>query len=222
MVDYVHYSGPDRSSGPRMFKFGKYSFSTTEILHLSVALFMITLTLMALDVGNVLRFGFFNFVLVYFLSVGLGFLLHELGHKFVAQHYGYISEFRADFFMLVVAFVMAYVMGFVFLAPGAVMILGRLSRKQNGIVSVAGPLVNLALALIFTLIGVVLNPISTTLVWYIVYIGVWVNSFLGIFNMLPFWDLDGKKVLAWNKGVYFIVMLSLVFFLLSALYGWFF
>ncbi len=222
MAEYVNYDGPDRASGPRLFKFGKYSFSTTEILHLSVALFMITLTLMALDFGRVKSLGLVNFILVYFLSVGLGFLLHEMGHKLVAQHYGYISEFRADFFMLIVAFIMAATLKVVFLAPGAVMILGRLTKKQNGIISVAGPLVNLTLALIFTLIGIVLNPIPTTLVWYIVYIGVWVNSFLGIFNMLPFWVLDGKKVLAWNKSVYIIVMLSLVFFLLSALYGWFF
>lgn len=221
MVEYVNYEGPE-SSGPKMIRFGKYSFSTTEIIHLSIALVMITITLMALDIGSVKELGLFNFILIYFLSVGLGFLLHELGHKFVAQHYGYISEFRADFIMLFFALIMAWFLGVVFLAPGAVMILGRLSKKENGIVSVAGPLVNLTLAFIFTVVGIILNPAQDSLMQTILFVGVFVNSFLGLFNMIPIWVLDGKKVLAWNKWVYFSVLAGLLFFLISAYYGLFF
>lgn len=218
MVEYVSYENPKK---PKLLKFGKYSFSTTEIKHLSVALVMITLTLMALDLNRVNDLGVVNFVLVYFLSVGLGFLLHELGHKLVAQHYGYISEFRADFIMLFVALLMAYFFGFVFLAPGAVMILGRLTTKENGIVSVAGPFVNLVLATIFALIAFVVKPNEASVLEIVIFLGIWINAFLGIFNMLPFWILDGKKVLAWNKKVYFLVLAGLVFFLVGSIVGWF-
>lgn len=207
MADYVHYQRP---KGPKLHRIGKYSFSNIEIKHLSISLIMITLTLMALQKSMLYQIGIINFIIVYFLSVGLGFLLHELGHKFVAQYYGYISEFRADFTMLFASFFIALVFNFTFLAPGAVMILGRLTRKQNGIISVAGPLVNLTLAIIYILLAILISPTAGSLLWFIFFVGISINAFLGIFNMLPFWVLDGKKVLAWNKPVYFTVMLTLI------------
>jgi len=213
MVEYVEYKTP---KGPKLFKFKKYSFSSIEIKHLSIALVLITLAMMALRHNDVINIGPINFALIYFFTIGLGFLLHELGHKLVAQHYGFISEFRADFNMMFIAIIIAW-FGFLFLAPGAVMILGRPTRRQNGIISVAGPLVNLALAIIFILINTLFNP--TGIVGYTVTLGIWINGFLGVFNMLPFWVLDGKKVLAWNKLVYFLVIGALLLVLITSFNG---
>ncbi len=64
--------------------------------------------------------------LVYFgialLTVGIGFILHEMAHKFVAIRYGYWAEFVKDNTMLLIAVVMAALVGFVFAAPGATVI----------------------------------------------------------------------------------------------------
>ena len=95
--------------------------------------------------------------LVYFgialLTVGIGFILHEMAHKFVAIRYGYWAEFVKDNTMLLVAVVMAALVGFVFAAPGATIIYSRdgtsLSRAQNGIISAAGPVINLVLCGLF-------------------------------------------------------------------------
>ena len=91
------------------------------------------------------------FVLVVFsgITVGLGFLLHELAHKYVAIKYGCWAEFRAYNSMLWLAILCSF-FGFVFAAPGAVMIHGHyISRKQNGLISAAGPITNYVLALLF-------------------------------------------------------------------------
>ena len=40
---------------------------------------------------------------VSFVTVGVGFLLHELAHKVVAIRYGQVAEFRADYNMLLLA-----------------------------------------------------------------------------------------------------------------------
>lgn len=219
MAEYVQYEEPE---GPRMYKFGKYSFSSIEIFHLSFAFIMITLTLMAFSWERMVQeLGIIEFIIVNFFTIGLGFVLHELGHKFVAQYFGKVSEFRADFFMLFVMFFIAWFSPFILLAPGAVMILGNITRRQNGIISVAGPSVNLVLAAIFAVIAVIFNPNFNSLLGFTIWLGIWVNSFLGIFNMLPFWVLDGKKVLVWNKGVYFLVMSGLFFFLIGSIFGWF-
>ena len=83
--------------------------------------------------------------LIYFgislLTVGIGFILHEMAHKFTAIRYGYWAEFRKDNSMLLVAVALASLVGFVFAAQGATVIYsnsadGRgLSREQNGMIS---------------------------------------------------------------------------------------
>jgi Zn-dependent protease len=50
--------------------------------------------------------------------------------------------------MLLLALGMSF-LGFVFAAPGAVHIKGYINKMQNGIFSLAGPLMNLILALVF-------------------------------------------------------------------------
>jgi len=212
MAEYIEYEHPKIKV--KFLKLGKYSFSSIEIKHLIIAMIMIILTLFVhqyqgiLSLDLIFSLNFLKFLGIYTLSVGTGFLFHELGHKLVAQHYGFISEFRADFQMLFLMFIAALFLPILLLAPGAVMILGRPSRRQNGIISVTGPLVNLSLAIIFILISTIFHPTGTFEI--ITNIGISVNAFLGIFNMLPIWVLDGKKVLAWNKPIYFTVMLALI------------
>lgn len=218
MVEYVEFK---ESKGPKIYKLGNFSFSSEEIKHLSFALVMLTLTFMFIRFSVVEKMGYMLSALVFLVIVGTSFLFHEFGHKFVAQHYGYLSEFRADFGMMffalfLAAFVAATGFGIVFIAPGAVMIHGALSVRKNGIVSVAGPSVNLVLALLFSVLALIISPPLGSMWHDIFLLGILLNAWIGIFNMLPFWILDGKKVLAWSKPVYFSVLTGLVFFLLLA------
>jgi Zn-dependent protease len=216
MADFVEFKQVRKKV--KLFKIGEYKFSDIEIRHLAIAMIMIILTIFVHNYGlttlmsSFLSKEFFILLGIYALTIGTGFLFHELGHKLVAQHYKFVSEFRADFQMLAIMFIAAIFLPIILLAPGAVMILGRPTIRQNGIISVAGPLVNLALAIIFTIIGIIFRPEG--ILGMIVSTGVLVNGFLGVFNMLPIWVLDGKKVLAWSKPVYAIVMVALIFFLM--------
>lgn len=141
--------------------------------------------------------GFYAKFIISSLTVGIGFLLHELGHKFVAQKYGCFAEFRSFDGMLLIAIAMSF-FGFIFAAPGAVMISGRVDKTKHGKIAAAGPLANIALALIFLSISFIqiqgLKGIS--------YYGFFINSLLAAFNLIPFWLLDGYKILKWNKVAY--------------------
>ena len=143
------------------------------------------------------QIGFVNAIIVSAITVGAGFLLHELAHKFTAQYYNCWAEFRSDDKMLIFAIISAF-LGFIFAAPGAVHIRGHISRRQNGIISAAGPITNIALAIIFFLLTPYLGMIGAY--------GAMINAFLALFNMIPIWQLDGAKVLKWNKAVFGVLM----------------
>ena len=145
---------------------------------------------------------FIIFFIISLLTVGLGFLLHEIAHKLVAQKYGCWAEFRADDRMLIFAIIGAMFFGFVFAAPGAVWIRGHVTKKKNGIISLAGPLTNIVLALIFLSLIIFLIPTGILLI--IASYGFQINAFIALFNLLPFLNFDGAKILRWNKVIYII------------------
>jgi Zn-dependent protease len=145
-----------------------------------------------------------TFLIALFISLitlGIGFLFHELAHKFMAQRYGCFAEFRSFDHMLILALIMSF-FGFIFAAPGAVMIQGRLSKRQNGIISAVGPGMNMLVALLFL-------ALTFTSVGFWQSIGLYgfmINSWLAIFNMIPFAMFDGAKVLDWSKPVYLLMV----------------
>lgn len=150
------------------------------------------------------------------LTVGIGFIFHEMAHKFTAIRYGYWAEFRKDNSMLLVAVALAALVGFVFAAPGATVISstdGRgLSREQNGKISAAGPLVNLLLCVAFAVLlfsaGGAGALSSGNLLARIGFAGVQINAMIAAFNMLPISILDGNKVFTWNIPVFLILILA--------------
>lgn len=145
---------------------------------------------------------------VVMIGVGLGFIFHELGHKFVAMHYGYYAEYELWPTGLLIALASSF-FGFIFAAPGAVVIYSNgMEEKTNGIISIAGPIVNIILGLIFFLIlGSLGNFVYTetgAIVYLICVLGTRINFFLAAFNLLPIPPLDGSKVMAWSVPVWLI------------------
>ncbi len=142
------------------------------------------------------------------IGVGVGFIFHELGHKFVAMHYGYYAEYELWPTGLLIALASSF-FGFIFAAPGAVVIYSNgMEEKTNGIISIAGPIVNIILGLIFFLIlGSLGNFVYTetgAIVYLICVLGTRINFFLAAFNLLPIPPLDGSKVMAWSVPIWLI------------------
>ena len=135
------------------------------------------------------------------VTVGVGFLFHELAHKVVAVQFGQMAEFRADFSMLFIALVGAF-MGFLFAAPGAVHHRGKITDREHGLIALAGPVTNLVFAAVFFALTF---AFTSGLPARIAGFGLLINLLLAGFNMIPFGPLDGRTVLDWNKAVYAIV-----------------
>lgn len=182
----------------KQIKLGNISTSETELRDIIKAWLAISVAFGIVLSTSVLSFGFYARFVIASLTVGIGFLLHELGHKIVAQKYGCFAEFRSFDNMLLLAIAMSF-FGMVLAAPGAVMISGRVNKAMSGRISAAGPAVNLALALIFlAMIFLHLPNFFKSVAFY----GFVINSWLALFNMIPFWLFDGYKILKWSKIAY--------------------
>lgn len=156
------------------------------------------------------------------LVIGVGFLGHELAHKFTAQRYGAWAEFKLWTIGAIMALVFAAIPPgtFVFAAPGAVYIASRSSyigdamdRRANGIISLTGPLVNIAAAGIFGLVDLTLSLIGIRALvingFPFLHWAIFINLWLGAFNMIPFFILDGQKVLTWNRAIWALITIPL-------------
>jgi len=197
---------------PKQIKIGSILTSETEVRDLIKAWIAISAAFAILFSGTIFSISFYYSFIIASLTVGVGFLFHELGHKLMAQHYGCFAEFRAFNQMLILAVLMSF-FGFVLAAPGAVMISGPVGIRRNGKISLAGPAVNIVLAALF--LGFLLsNPSGITAT--IAYYGLLVNAWLALFNMIPFGNFDGAKILKWNKLIYgFFVLIVIVLMLMQ-------
>jgi Zn-dependent protease len=179
----------------------RFWFSPTEIKHLSVG------TLLVLGVG--LSFFYLEsgtaWVILASLSIAftLSFLLHELAHKFAAQHFQLWAEFRLTMQGALITLISIFLPPpFKIISPGAVMIAGSATRETVGKTALAGPLTN-----IFISIGCVL---IATLAQEIFWIVAFINAFLAAFNLIPFGIIDGLKIYRWNRTVWAAAFIAAV------------
>ncbi len=192
--------------------YGKARFSRRELADILVSMIVLAVAFMVLyrnqtisvylecHLGPTAKWA--GLFAVCFVLVLFSFLLHEFGHKFTAQRYGLWSEFRmypAGLFLTLIT----SMLGFLFAAPGAVMIAGMPDRKANGVVSIAGPTVNIILAAI-GIAGCLLTNGTAAVMFFLMFASL--NSFLALFNLLPIPPLDGSKIIAWDPKIWAVAI----------------
>ncbi|MEL0212819.1 MAG: hypothetical protein VXA41_00260 [Euryarchaeota archaeon] len=210
-----------------------WHFSRIEIEHLTQATLAFSLALAFMSVGGI--FGALNapseFIrggIFWMIPIVPAFIVHEVAHKISARHYGCWAEFRASPGGLRFGVILAAILGIIFMAPGAVMVMGNTTKHQFGKIALAGPLSNIFLWAIG--LGLILLGLETTEFTYqlngnkrgLLYLWCWGNVGLGAFNMIPFGPLDGRKVKTWSNAVYWIwvsIFAGLIWFNLNILPG---
>lgn len=201
-----------------------FEFTRNEIRDLIIAYIVLTIAFAISNVGLDAH-GFISILPIIMVGVGIGFLLHELGHKFMAVKHGYFAEFKMWPLGLVIALATAFI-GFVFAAPGTAQPHETdISDDVLGKIFIAGPMINIVLAILFIAIAALIYPFSInstiiTLIYLICTVGYSVNCFLAAFNLLPIPTFDGIKVFKWNKGLWLVTfVIAAVMMLMSITIG---
>ncbi len=154
-----------------------------------------------------------------FLTGGLllatAFIPHELAHKYVAEKRGqfarYILWVRGMFFTL-----FTLLLGIGLVVPGFVAIVPlhrQMTKDENGEVAFAGPITNLiigSVGFVLWMLTLFLNiPLPAIFAVPNIFMRVaQFNGLIALFNCIPLWQLDGRKILQWNKWIYFGLVLA--------------
>lgn len=151
------------------YKIG-YFLKVPVYIHLTLLIpFSMIIPIMITDLLDGLIF------LTSFITVYACVFLHEFGHILAARHFGTDCS----------KVVLSAIGGMAFLNAKE----QSSKPKQELLISLAGPAVNLGLALFFALICMVAcQKLSTCVPFQI-------NVILCIFNMLPFYPMDGGRIL---------------------------
>jgi len=194
MFEYKVTYKPQRST--------TFRFSPTEVRHLTVS------ALLVMGVGLSIfriRLWYTNPALLGVLALMFAsiFLLHEMAHKLVAQHFGLWAEFRL-FLMGALLTLLSVVSPIKFVSPGAVMIAGYANKDVMGKTAVAGPLTNIVLSLISFTLGSLLGEPLLLQFFLVAMLSAAFNAWIALFNLIPAGMLDGLKVFQWDKTVWSI------------------
>ncbi|MEZ0248675.1 MAG: peptidase M50 [Thermoproteus sp.] len=150
------------------------------------------------------------------LAIAIAIVPHELAHRQTARSRGCWSRFvlyPPGF--LVTLFVNAVVGA---LARSPVLFISGYTLiscyghdvGDDGIISLAGPLTNIAIALAsyaVLLSPIYIGPVAAGFLEYLMRL----NAFVAFFNLLPLGPLDGAKIFRWNIAVWAVALVASIF-----------
>jgi Zn-dependent protease len=170
-----------------------FGFSRKEITHLILA------GLLVVGVGFTLPYMVYtDYTMLALLSTAFAgsFLVHEIGHKMMAQRYGLWAEFRLTIMGVILTLLSLLPTYFKIIGPGAVTVKGIASTQTIGKTSIIGPTANIMLAAAFCATALLLtyNRVFPLIAFY--------NVLIAIFNLIPLGVLDGYKVFVWDKKIW--------------------
>ena len=178
-------------------------FLPSELRHISISMLVLAVAISGLGPRWLGLERMATRLAVVSLPLAVGFIAHELAHKFVAMRYGYFAIYRIWVPGLLLALLVGLMTngGWVFAAPGAVVILTPyFTSREGALIGLAGPLTNVVVGCGFlplVLLGGIAGEMGM--------LGAAINFFLAFFNMLPLPPFDGSKVFFWDPRAWVVV-----------------
>jgi len=156
---------------------------------------------------------------LFVIGFAASFLIHELSHRSYARSHGLYARFKLDPFGALLTLVTAVpFIPFKIIAPGAVVVTGITSIEILGMSALVGPLSNIVLAAGLDIAAYILSRLPSGFLPYLLYKLGALNAFIAFFNLIPFGELDGKKVFAWSPGKWAVAFVISLILLAASMY----
>lgn len=153
--------------------------------------------------------GGFTSIIAFIIIIFVSFPLHEIAHAYTADYFGDTTPRMHGRITLnpmahidLMGAVLLAVAGFGWAKPVPINEYQLLRRHPQApmLVALVGPLSNFALAVIGAIVmrGIIFIGTITPMIesiWEVMYIFVYINLLLMLFNLIPLFPLDGEKVL---------------------------
>ena len=189
-----------------------FSSSRREIAHLTVGALLIIIVGLSL-VGFASLLYIDHVVLSVFVAAfTASFLVHEMAHKLMAQKLGLWAEFRLNLMGMSLTLLSIISPLLKIISPGAVVVAGSTDNRIMGKTSIVGPTTNMLFAGSFMVAAVFLHPYNDVLADLTLF-----NSWIAVFNLIPFGVFDGLKIFVWDKRIWTLVFAVSVALLIIAL-----
>jgi Zn-dependent protease len=176
-------------------------FSKTEKKHIALAALLITVVGLSMEPGY-----FFtpSIALGPLIVSVLGFLAaffgHELSHKIFAQRNGMWAEFRTNPYGLIFTAVSIILPSFKFIAPGHVSVVGQPNKALSGAIALIGPGFNIVFGFATLLLALVIQALlGLSAFGAALFVVALFNSYMAVFNLIPFMGFDGLQAFEWDK-----------------------
>ena len=140
------------------------------------------------------------------LGAIVGFILHEYAHRYIAAKESCYARFTLSktgvLVTLFSGFLVSAGIPFVILAPGYVKIPFCWGTPREENIAAAGPATNIALAILAAIAQRIIPTYSAFLGGF-----AGINAWFALFNLLPFYPLDGSKIFRRNLALWMIMIL---------------
>lgn len=153
-------------------------------------------------------------ILIYIVAGGIAVTLHEFGHRYAAHRKNVATEVKFWELGAVTMFLTGWFTGSVFAQPQRTIIdektVEERAKDNERIpvdvqISLAGPLVNLGIAVItipFLFVGGEVTKIASIMLM--------MTLLLAVYHLMPFSPMDGKAIMKWNKYALAALLIPLI------------
>jgi hypothetical protein len=199
---------PERQFRDRIFLslLGDHFTTNYEILDFIIGLAIIAL---AWAIPSIL-FSQFQWIFTPFLMliVMLSYVLFILPQKLIARRFGCKSRYVLSKIGMLLTVITA-ISPLRFLSPGMLIVpeINFLSKKQQGIISFIGPLINLILGLVYLSLGAYFRVTAILDISKLMLNGSFFISQISFLGLLPLGLSRGRKIYSWNKIIYFSMLI---------------
>ena len=198
----------------------KYTKEEIKNILLTIIIISILFTIHMTQKTQWTQTNFINILILTIIIFTISLLAKIYSQKLLAQKYHYHIEYKIWGYGIVFA-VVTMLLNIFIITPGYFKygLYDRIATSQEKAkIALMGPTVNIVLAVIF-LIPILVTKTTLTdmiLVKLALLIGYYINTYMAVFNLIPFMKLDGLKIFEHDIKMWIIPMIiSIILIIIS-------